>query len=206
MPWRYSGSGTSRAGLLRAEKWAWFCVCFDTQPTPLKIFIQKTCQSIKNALARSHFSCGRFSFLLRLHSLLPVQDEVLKQKNIRWRLKNQPPLFLLVYLIRYDGQNRNHHRYPFSETHIFSFLSGYEARQTALAGSSVVPLDMSSKAQRYSHQKPQSAQSAGIRHAFLLKAPSSSSNSAGASCGSVSMTRLVCGSKVAMFEHMMPSP
>lgn len=68
MPWRYSGSGTSRAGLLRAEKWAWFCVCFDTQPTPLKIFIQKTCQSIKNALARSHFSCGRFSFLLRLHS------------------------------------------------------------------------------------------------------------------------------------------
>ena len=130
----------------------------------------------------------------------------MKQKNIRWRLKNQPPLFLLVHLIRYDGQNRNHHRYPFSETHIFSFLSGYEARQTALAGSSVVPLDMSSKAQRHPRQKPQSAQSAGIRHVFLLKAPSSSSNSAGASCGSVSMTRLVCGSKVAMFEHMMPRP
>ena len=48
---------------------------------------------------------------------------------MRWRLKNQPPPFLLVHLIRYDGQNRNHHRYPFSETHIFSFLSGYETRQ-----------------------------------------------------------------------------
>jgi len=71
-----------------------------------------------------------------------------------------------------------------------SFLSGYETGQTALAGSSVVPLDMFSKTQRHPRQKPKAAQSAGIRHAFLLKASSSSPNSAGASCGSVSMTRL----------------
>ena len=71
-----------------------------------------------------------------------------------------------------------------------SFLSGYETGQTALAGSSVVPLDMFSKVQRHPRQKPKAAQSAGIRHAFLLKASSSSPNSAGTSCGSVSMTRL----------------
>ena len=113
---------------------------------------------------------------------------------------------LLVHLIRYDGQNRNHHGYLFSETHIFSFLSGYEARQTALTGSSAVPFNVFSEAQRHPRQKPKAAQSAGIRHAFLLKAPSSSLNSAGASCGSVSMTRLVWGSKVEMLGHMMPSP
>ena len=87
-----------------------------------------------------------------------------------------------------------------------SFLSGYETRQTALAGSIVIPFDVFFETQRHPCQKPKAAQSAGIRHAFLLKAPSSSLNSAGASCGSASMTRLVCGSKVAMFEHMMPRP
>lgn len=117
-----------------------------------------------------------------------------------------PLRVLLVHLIRYDGQNRNHHGYPFSETHIFFLLSGYETRQTAVAGSSAVPFDMFSKTQRHPRQKPKAAQSAGIRHAFLLKAPSSSLNSAGASCGSVSMTRLVWGRKVAMLEHMMPRP
>lgn len=30
--------------------------------------MKKTCQSIKSALARSHLSCGRFSFILRPHS------------------------------------------------------------------------------------------------------------------------------------------
>ena len=111
-------------------------------------------------------------------------------KNKRWRLIFQPPPFLLVHLIRYDGQNRNHHWYPFSETHIFSFLSGYETGQTTLACSSAIPFDVFSETRRYPRRKPQSAQSAGIRHAFLLKAPSSSPNSAGASCGNVSMTRL----------------
>ena len=47
-------------------------------------------------------------------------------------------------------------------------------------GSSAIPLDMFSETQRHPRQKPQSVQSAGIRHAFLLKAPSSSPNSAGA--------------------------
>ena len=71
------------------------------------------------------------------------------------------------------------------------FLSGYETRQTALAGSIVIPFDMFSEAQRHPRQKPKAAQSESVRHAFLLKAPSSSPNSAGASCGNVSMTRLV---------------
>ena len=31
--------------------------------------MKKTCQSIKSALARSHLSCGRFSFILRPHTL-----------------------------------------------------------------------------------------------------------------------------------------
>lgn len=30
--------------------------------------MKKTCQSIKSALARSHLSCGRFSFILRPHT------------------------------------------------------------------------------------------------------------------------------------------
>lgn len=63
-------------------------------------------------------------------------------------------------------------------------------------GSSAIPFDVFSKTWRYPRRKPQSAQSAGIRHAFLLKAPSSSPNSAGASCGNVSMTRLAWGSKL----------
>jgi len=93
-----------------------------------------------------------------------------------------------------------------TSSYVPPFLSGYEARQTALAGSIVIPFDMFSEAQRHPRQKPKAAQSESVRHAFLLKAPSSSSNSAGASCGSVSMTRLVWGSKVAMLEHMMPRP
>lgn len=94
-----------------------------------------------------------------------------------------------------------------TSSYVPPFLSGYETRQTAPAGSSAVPFDVFSKTQRHPRQKPKAAQSAGIRHAFLLiKAPSSSLNSAGASCGSVSMTRLVWGSKVAMLEHMMPRP
>ena len=32
--------------------------------------MKKTCQSIKSALARSHLSCGRFSFILRPHTVL----------------------------------------------------------------------------------------------------------------------------------------
>lgn len=87
-----------------------------------------------------------------------------------------------------------------TSSYVPPFLSGYETRQTALAGSSAVPFDVFSKTQRHPRQKPKAAQSAGIRHAFLLKAPSSSLNSAGASCRSVSMTRLVWGSKVASFE------
>lgn len=78
-------------------------------------------------------------------------------KKKRWRLIFQPPPFLLVHLIRYSGQNRNHHRYPFSETHIFSFLSGYETGQTALACSSAIPFDVFSETRRHPRQKPQSA-------------------------------------------------
>lgn len=37
--------------------------------------MKKTCQSIKSALARSHLSCGRFSFILRPHRDAPGSPE-----------------------------------------------------------------------------------------------------------------------------------
>ena len=102
-------------------------------------------------------------------------------------------IFRLIRFLTDDFKYGNGNSDPRRPAHIYvpPFLSGYEARQTALAGSIVIPFDVFFETQRHPRQKPKAAQSAGIRHAFLLKAPSSSSNSAGASCGSVSMTRLV---------------
>ena len=78
MPWRYSGSETSRAGLLRAEKWACFCVCSDTQTAPLKFYS-------KNVPKQKKCS-GTFSFLLR-EILISLATSHLRPGGTRRRIQ-----------------------------------------------------------------------------------------------------------------------
>lgn len=49
----------------------------NTANKPLKSLNKKTCQSRKNALARSHFFCGSFSFFVRPHNSSPINLESL---------------------------------------------------------------------------------------------------------------------------------
>lgn len=116
------------------------------------------------------------------------------------------PTFLLIHLVGYCCEYGNDHGYPASNAHISFLLSGYETGQTAANSTIVVPFNLFSKAQRDARQKPQSVQSASIRHALLLNAPSRRAKSAGASCGSLSITRLVCGNNAAISELMIPWP